>query len=151
MTTNRKHRTVHLCLVALTLWPAVQIALVRTADVSSWKLAGFGMYATPQRVPGLRVHGVTGGRVHPLFRGAPPSWLADELARFRRYRRALGQLQTPDRLAQRVLDERPELDGVGFVVVELVLDPKSAMLGERETRYAYRRDSTGSAARAARP
>ncbi len=52
MSTERKKRLFGIALVVLAVWPAVQIGLVVRYDVSSWKLGAWGMYATPQRLPG---------------------------------------------------------------------------------------------------
>ena len=151
MSTRTKTRWVHGVLAVLSLWPIVHIALVKNFDLSSWKLAGFGMYAMPQRVPGLRVHGISDGRLRPLFLGEAPTWIIPELERFKRHRRALGNLHPPDRLAEAFFANEAKLDAVGLVVVELHLDPESAVLEERSTRYAYERDASGRPVRATLP
>lgn len=139
MTTATKRRLVHAALAAFTLWPALQIALVKTQGLSSWKLAGWGMYATPQRQPGLVVRGITreGQRV-PLAQPLAPA-LREELARFQRWRSALGRLFEPTRLARAILASEPELARVELEVIELHLDPKTAMLVARRSTHRYER------------
>ena len=38
-----KQAVVHAALVALTVWPALHIGMVKLYDVNPWKLAGWGM------------------------------------------------------------------------------------------------------------
>lgn len=43
-----KRRVVHGALLLLAIWPVVHLALAWRYDLSSWKLGGWGMYATPR-------------------------------------------------------------------------------------------------------
>lgn len=141
MTTAGKRRLVHAALAAFTLWPALQIALVKTQGLSAWKLAGWGMYATPQRQPGLVARGITReGQLVPLARPHPAA-LREELARFQRWRSALGRLFAPERLARAILASQPELARVELEVVELELDARSGKLEALRTPYSYPRAS----------
>lgn len=48
MTLAAKRRIVHGALLLLALWPLVHLGLAWRWDLSSWKLGGWGMYATPR-------------------------------------------------------------------------------------------------------
>jgi len=53
-----KSRIVHLGLALVAVWPLVHMTLVRRFDVSPWKLAGWGMYATPRfDLLGMEIYG----------------------------------------------------------------------------------------------
>ena len=119
---------------------AIQIGLVVRYDVSSWKLGGWGMYASPQRLPGLKLRGFSGGEMVAPFDRPYPQWLRAELRHFQRYRRALGQLHPPASLGASILSRRRDLDAVRLDVAELHLNPQTAVLEERETRYSYTRN-----------
>ena len=140
MSTERKTRLFGIALLVLGLWPAVQIGLVARYDVSPWQLAAWGMYASPQRLPGLKLRGFSGDVMVAPFDRPYPQWLRAELMHFQRYRRALGQLYSPARVGASILERRRDLDAVRLDVTELHLNPQSAMLEERETRYSYARD-----------
>ena len=103
MSTETKKRILYPLLVVLTLWPLVHIGLVFAYDTSSWKLAGWGMYATPQILPDARIRCWAPGDPEPFeLRKLPPE-LQPELQRFLRRRLGLGRLATPARLGRRLL------------------------------------------------
>lgn len=60
----------------LTVWPAVQMALVRRTGLSPWKLAGFGMYSVPARFGGVVVETRGPGETEWALR--PPRDLREE-------------------------------------------------------------------------
>ncbi len=140
MSTERKKRLFSIALVVLAIWPAIQIGLVVRYDVSAWKLGAWGMYATPQRLPGLKLRGFSLGQMVAPFNRPYPPWLKAEMNHFQRYRRALGQLYPPASLGALILERRSDLDAVRLDVTELHLNLQSAMVEERETRYSYTRD-----------
>jgi hypothetical protein len=140
LTTAAKQRAVHAALAVFTFWPACQLALSLQFGVSSWKLGGFGMYATPQRQPGLVARGFTAeGLAHPL-RQPYPDALRNELARFQRWRSALGGLHPPERLARAILDAHPEFARVELELSELRLDRATAVLVDDRSRHSYARE-----------
>lgn len=140
MSTERKKRLFCVALLVLGLWPAVQIGLVLRYDVSSWKLGAWGMYASPQRLPGLKLRGFSGGVMVAPFGRPYPRWLRIELNHYQRYRRAFGQLYAPKRLGASILERRHELDAVRLDVTEVNLNRKTGMVEELESRYSYTRD-----------
>jgi len=140
LSTERKKRLFGAALILLALWPAVQIGLVLRYDVSPWKLGAWGMYASPQRLPGLKLRGFREGIMVAPFDRPYPKWLQVELKNFQSYRRAMGQLYSPDRLGALILDRRPGLDALRLDVIETHLNKQTAMVEERETRYSYKRE-----------
>ena len=59
-----KTRVVHAALIVALLWPPIQMTLALRSGISSWKLGGWGMYATPRfAMLGMEVYGrpATGG------------------------------------------------------------------------------------------
>jgi len=124
-------------LLALAIWPAIQIGLVRTHGVNPWKLAGWGMYAAPQLIPDTRL----------LVRGEPDGplreldWIGSDreerVTAFLRDRLALGRLAAPDRLALDLLDEDPDLHEIILVVIQPVMDPRAGTLKDEVTSYEY--------------
>ena len=140
MSTERKKRLFGLALVVLAMWPAVQIGLVLRYDVSPWKLGAWGMYSSPQQLPGLKLRGFKQGVMVAPFDRPYPKWLLVEMMHFRRYRRAMGQLYSPATLGALILERQRDLDAVRLDVVEVHLNLQTAIVEERETRYSYERD-----------
>ena len=140
MRTERKRRLFGVALVVLALWPAVQIGLVLRYDVSPWKLGAWGMYSSPQRLPGLKLRGFKEGVMVVPFVRPYPKWLQVEMKHFQRYRRAMGQLYSPAKLGALIFERRRDLDALRLDVIETHLNLQTAMVEERETRYSYERD-----------
>jgi len=95
-------------LAVLALWPAIQLALVRTWDVNPWKLFGWAMYT--QAPPGLDTRvGLEGddGTVWLPRHGLAPAPRA-ALDAYRERRRALGRLASTDALGEAVHARYPE-------------------------------------------
>lgn len=134
-----KRRIVHTGLLVFALWPAVQIALVQVFEVNPWKLMGWGMYATPQMPPELRLAcdgpGGPGACPWPVL---PPELEAAQLE-FLRRRLGLGRLARPDQLAAALFAHDPALEGLSIEVVQPVLNVRTARIEERTTTYAYGR------------
>ena len=55
MKTATKTHTLRVTLLLLALWPVAQHMLVRNLGATPWKLAGWGMYTTPQANVGVTV------------------------------------------------------------------------------------------------
>jgi len=136
-----KQAAVRVALVALTVWPAVHIALVKRYDVNPWKLAGWGMYSAPQLPSYVQLTCLTPDSVGRYELGSLQPELEPKLQEFLLLRRHLGRLVEPDELARALLDYYPAIDGVDVTVVEPVLNPRSGMIEERSERYEYRRRS----------
>jgi len=137
-----KRNAVRTALIAFAVWPLLHIGLIRAYDLNPWKFAGWGMYAAPQLVCGVRILGIApDGTDYELRSIAEP--IEPALAEFRRRRNGLRGLATPDALGDAVLRHYSAIAAVRIVVVQPVLDPPSGMIHEVETRYEYRRRRAG--------
>ena len=134
-----KRRTVIGMLLAFTVWPVVQIALVERYDANPWKLAGWGMYSAPQLQPYLRVFGLTPDDVGVYELSTAPASVAPLLDGYLARRRVLGNLVRPDEVADALLDAYSAIDGVRLVVVQPRLDRRTGMIDGTETGYEYPR------------
>ncbi len=134
-----KQSVVHAALVALTVWPAVHIGLVKAYDVNPWKLAGWGMYSAPQLPSYVQITCLTPDRVGSYELGSLPPEIEPELQEFLLLRRHLGLLVEPDEFAAALLDYYPAIDGVDIAILEPVLNPRTGMIEEQSATYEYRR------------
>ncbi len=133
-----KAAAVYLGLLALTVWPAVQMALVARYDVSPWKLAGWGMYAEPRfAMLGMEVYGRGDATDTFAQLTAPPPALADEATRFLEQHRWLRRLARPDALAAAVFAHRPQWRELQIVVFRPVMNRATGMIEMTSARYEY--------------
>lgn len=128
-----RRRVVNGLLVLVTLWPPVHILLVQRFDLSSWKLAGWGMYATPRPdVFGMEIYGGPAGE-SPLEQLAAPSQeLRREATAFLERFRWLRGLTPTGSLERAVRAEHPSWTRMRVVVHQTDLDRASGMLVTRE-------------------
>jgi hypothetical protein len=134
-----KRRLVYLALVALAVWPALHIGLVLRYDVNAWKLAGWGMYSTPQLAAYVRVSGLTPDEIGVYeLRSIRPA-LQPARDEFLERRRGLRKLVEPDGFAHALLEHYTALDGVIIEVVQPTLNPRTGMIEETSVTYEYRR------------
>jgi hypothetical protein len=134
-----KRIAVYVFLVAFTVWPLVQIGLVKRFDVNPWKLAGWGMYSAPQLPAWVQLFALTSDSVGTYELQTVQPGLQPAVDEFVRRRRGLGQLAKPDALARTMLEYYPAIDGVRIVVVQPFLDRHTGMIDERIATYEYRR------------
>jgi hypothetical protein len=141
MSLAAKGRVVQAMLVVALLWPLAQMALALRWDVSSWKLAGWGMYATPRfSLVGMEVYGRPaggGGEVHLV---APSPALGAEAAAFLESYRWLRRLAPRRRFVQAVFAEHPDWDRVRIVVSRPAMDARTGMVEMVHAEYAHPRD-----------
>jgi hypothetical protein len=138
MTSARKTRVVHAALVALTLWPVAHLVLAARFDISSWKLAGWGMYATP-RFPrvGLEVFGrVRASGAIERARAVAPALRSEAYAVIERHR-FLRRLVRPDALGRAMLAAHPEWDQVRIVLVWPEVDRRTGMVVTARVDHVY--------------
>lgn len=130
-----KRRAVTALLAAIALWPLVQLALVARYDVSPWKLAGWGMYATPRfDFVGMEVYGRTpGGGEEQLT--APSPAVRQQATAFLESYRWLRHLTPRDGLTGAVLAENPGWDEVRLVVFRPSLDRRTGMVVMLRAEY----------------
>ena len=133
-----KRRVLHTGLLLFTLWPLVHIYLVRRFEMSAWKLAGWGMYATPRpSSSGIAIFGRrTGSHQFEEVRSAPAAWQA-QASQFLDRQRWLGQLIRPTALARSFNEQRPEFADLRIVVYTPRLDRQSGMIVMTQAVYEY--------------
>ncbi len=124
-----KRRALSLFLILFAVWPLIQYGLVRAYDVDPWKLMGFAMYCVPGPMKTVRVYEISSdGSQRMLDFMAYDDQEQRIVDRFRELRRALGDLQPSDELAEAMLALHPDFEGVVVSVLSLKLDPESARL-----------------------
>jgi hypothetical protein len=141
MDLRAKTRVVHGALVALAVWPAMQICLVQRWDVSPWKLAGWGMYATPRfGLIGMEIYGRTTADAAWRQLDAPSAELRATAGAFLESHRWLRRLASERALVEPVRALEPEWREMRVVVSYPVLDRATArvVLVEDERRVALR-------------
>ena len=135
-----KRRAVGIFLIAFAVWPLVHFSLTQRYDVSPWKLFGWGMYCVPGAMKTVRIMALTDRGMRTLnFQTYTPEerkWVD----RFRMNRQALGLLASPERLAQGMLELRPEYDGVVIAVLTLSLNRETAHLNVGHEYSTHWRD-----------
>jgi len=138
LSTTGKKQITRAALIVFTLWPMIHIAIAKQTGMSSWKLAGWGMYATP-RLKGQTMHVYgrgTGARYfQPLARPSPEVQVQATL--FLERFRWLGTLARPDAFAAAIFDATPGLGDLRVVVLEPILAPETGMIRQREVVYEY--------------
>jgi hypothetical protein len=133
-----KRRVLYAGLLLFTLWPLVHIYLVTHFDMSAWKLAGWGMYATPRpSSSGIAVFGRRMGSQHfEELRSAPAAWQA-QASQFLDRQRWLGQLIHPNDLARSFKEQRPEFTDLRIIVYTPALDRHTGMIVMTQLVYEY--------------
>lgn len=127
MTVARKSRIVTVALLAVALWPLVQMVLVRRYDVSPWKLAGWGMYATPRfGMIGMEIYGRSSSSGDWQQLVAPSPDVRDAATAFLEQHRWLRGLASARDLAARVRAQHPGWRELRIAVSYPYLDVDSA-------------------------
>ena len=140
MSLRTKEILVYGGLLLFTFWPVVHMGLVQTYDLSSWKLGGWGMYATPlENYRGMEVYGkrAEGQAFERLTHPSPD--VGVEASRFLGRYQWLRQLARPDALVRRVREMRPSWRDIRVVAFRTDLDHQSSMIVMREHAYDYPR------------
>lgn len=136
-----KTRVVHAALIVALLWPPIQITLGLRSGVSSWKLAGWGMYATPRfAMLGMEVYGrpATGGDEVQLR--DPGAAVRNEATAFLESYRWLHALTPRRRFVDAVFAEHPDWAGLRIVVSRPAMDARTGMIEMRHAEYAHPRE-----------
>ena len=139
MSAAPKRRVLLAGLVVFTLWPCVQLELVRRYDVSPWKLAGWGMYAAPRLGAVIDVLGRRTGEVTwtPVPGVSRPVII--EADRFLRRWHWLRRLGPPTTLGRLLLAEFPHYAAIEIRVRQRVIDRETGMVVEAPYRFTYER------------
>lgn len=140
MSSARKRQIVAAVLALLAVWPLVHRLLVARYDISPWRFFGWAMYCQPavRLIVDTRVH-LDGRELELADALADSSELMRQRFEFAERRQIWGELLPPDDLARRILDAVPRAQAVEVVVRRLVLDPSTADLRARTSRYSYAR------------
>ena len=138
MTVASKRRVLHVALALFTLWPLAHIYLVKHFDLSAWKLAGWGMYATPRpSFSELAIFGRRpGNRQFEEIRSAPGNWQWPA-SQFLDRQRWLGQLIRPDQLVRYLKPQLPQFADLRIVVYAPTLDRQTGMIVVKPFAYEY--------------
>jgi hypothetical protein len=144
LTIARKTRLLVAGVGLVTLWPLVHLGLCARYDVSPWKLAGWGMYATPRpRTLGMEVHGRPGDAAPFAQLTAPAPALQRAGADFLERWRGLGRLARRDGVAAAVFAAQPAWTELRIEVYRSHLDAGTGMVGLRRDDRHYRRTGGG--------
>lgn len=137
MTSAGKKQVLAAALIVFTVWPALHIVIARQTGMSSWKLAGWGMYATPRlKASTLHVYGRSAtGSFQPLTRPNPA--VQQQAALFLERFRWLSTLAQPNALAATIAAAAPGLHELRVYVLEPVLAADTGMIQQREVVYEY--------------
>ena len=139
MKSETKIRILRRTLVVFALWPLFQISLSFAIGSSSWRMAGWGMYARLEDNARLRLLAYTEGDPLEIQYFELPLDVRVEAERYRDRRSALGRLYRPDRVAEAFLEAYPEYPGLTILVVTLHLDD-DAIFREHLQVNRYLRD-----------
>ena len=150
MSITAKTKIVVAGLTALTIWPLAHVAICARWDASPWKLAGWGMYATPRpRTIGMEVYGRgTGGDAFEQLTAPTPPLRAEATAFLERWR-WLGGLAHPDAFARLIFEARPDWNRLRIELYRSHLDAATGMVSLRRDDRYYERTSAGGVARVA--
>lgn len=125
-------------LLLVAVWPLVHRMLVAKYDLNPWKFFGFAMYCVPTLEPQLRLYVDYGGRVEEL--DLSPPHLAPvrfEVEAFKHDRGILGNLATPERVAQALFDVLTRIEAVEVEVIDPYFDLETSRIAVRRPRFRY--------------
>jgi len=135
-----KRRIVYGALVFLTVWPPVHMGLAFRYGMSSWKLCGWGMYATPRpKTFGMDVFGRRPGTSELEQLANPSEALAASANAYLERFRWLGRLASPAPFAELALADHPEWEAVELRVFHSHLERDTGMVVMRREDYAFTR------------
>jgi len=126
--------------MGFSLWPLVQMELVRRFGISPWKLAGWGMYATPRISPGIAILVQQTTEEPAPMRVVPPE-VRVACENFAPRRRWLRDLAPPDAIGKLVLATNPAYQRATIRILEPRLDTETGMVRTEEKAYHYDREA----------
>jgi hypothetical protein len=138
-----KRRIVQVVLIGLALWPLAHYALVLRFGTDPWRLFGWAMYCVPGPMKTVRVIELSrdgGAREVPRREQGEAVWRT--VSRYRVLRQALGDLAGAEPTARRVLELRPDWEGVALPVLSLVLDRETATVHAAVEQASFWRDGS---------
>jgi hypothetical protein len=133
-----KRRVLYAGLLLFTLWPVAHIYLVTHFQMSAWKLAGWGMYATPRpSFLGMAVFGRRADRREFEALRSVPAPCQAEASEFLNQQRWLGQLVRPDELARSLREQMPQFADLRIITYVPELDRETGMITVKQVTYEY--------------
>ena len=132
-----KRRVVVVFFTLFALWPLVHRGLVAAYDANPWKLAGWAMYTRPHFPSRVELVGLRGGDERRISELTP--WERTLLDEYVERRYTLGDLASPEDLAEALLERLAGDDAIAVRVTTRFLEPKSAYIRERVQRLEFRR------------
>jgi len=135
---SQKRRALSIGLLLFTLWPLVHIYLVVHFEMSAWKLAGWGMYATPRpSFSGIAVQARRPGKQeYEPVKAVSAAWQA-QAKQFLDRQRWLGQLARPNDLARSFKEQAPEFTDLQIIVYVPKLDRQTSKIVVKPVVYEY--------------
>ena len=126
---------------ALLVWPPIHMGLSIHHGFSSWKFAGWGMYAAPRLTPVIEVAVDNGaGRFTWLSPGSLQRHAVwGKWVRLVRTRRALGRLSPPDPLADALFASDSHIARVRIRISQPRIDRRTAMLDSETETFDFER------------
>lgn len=138
MSPTFKTRVLSVSLLILTVWPALHIVLARQTGLSAWKLAGWGMYATPRlQGHGIEVYGRAAGDIDYRRLSTPSPALHQKGVEFLERYRWLSTWAKPGALAAAVFASAPQWSEIKINVFEPTLNATTGIIETRHVVYAY--------------
>lgn len=137
MTLAAKRRLVIGCLAALAVWPLVHRVLVVRYELDPWRFFGWAMYCTPKMPVRVHLFTIDGGRRERVDIGTLARRQRQAVYALQRRRMVWGRLASPDRVGTALRAAYPEADAVEVEIERWALDPGSATIVARLTRYRY--------------
>ena len=123
MSLAAKTRLVHGALLLLAAWPVVHLGLAWRYDLSSWKLGGWGMYATPRfGLVGMEVYGRARSDAAWQQVTSPSPAARAAATAFLEQHQWLRGLASPTALASALHADHPDWTELRFVVSYPTLD-----------------------------
>lgn len=138
MSLTLKRRVLYAGLLLFTLWPLAHMYLVTHFEVSAWKLAGWGMYATPR--PSFVQMAVFGRRPDRReFEGLTsiPAPCQEQASQFLSRERWLGRLIRPDGVARSFREQTPQFADLRIIMNVPALDRETGMIIVKQITYEY--------------
>jgi hypothetical protein len=135
-----RQRIVRTVLALLTVWPLFHVGVTRAFDMNPWKFLGFGMYAVPTAKVQVSLFAFREGQLVPFRREEVGQEVMHATFRYSWRRVDLGTLARPDAIAQGLLKEHPEIEGVRVEIMRSYVDRDDGMLKLDIQPYDYFRE-----------
>jgi len=135
-----KKRILFAILGLLVVWPLAHVVLVAQLELDPWRFCGFAEYATPsahQQVFMIELRGDMEVNLHH-------SWLTndtrDVYRQYKKKRATFGKLAPPHELAEAILAERPDIEGLKILLArDRISAETSRIVTTPATVFVYRR------------